>query len=401
MLTELYGDYLAAKIETYFIERTPEHKGIVDYVIHQPNAKADTVIVNDNDYLRLANHPEITEAQVNALKAQKHEVVMSAVFLSEDNLENKIEKKFAAFVGKQAAYFSQSGFTANLSLVEAICMPNAPVYIDHRSHASFWEGLKVAKPNIIMFRHNNIENLEKKIIKYGSGVILVDSVYSAHGTICDLPNICRIKEKYGCVLVVDESHSLGLYGDNGAGLVNMLRLTDKVDFITASLSKAFCTRAGLIAGQEKSLVYLREYATAPVFSSAIANYDIVRIDKMLDLISGSVGDSKRQQLHHNMNYLRKELREMQVNVVDTQIPSPIISLMGGIESVTKKLKQIFDDHNIYAAPFCLPATSKNGSLLRVTVNSDLTIMQMNYILQVMADIKKCYSTEDFPELFLS
>ncbi|MDF5331803.1 aminotransferase class I/II-fold pyridoxal phosphate-dependent enzyme, partial [Vibrio parahaemolyticus] len=170
----------------------------------------------------------------DAISQHDDNVVMSAIFLQDDESKPVFETQLASFVGMPSCLLSQSGWAANVGLLQTICAPNIPVYIDFFAHMSLWEGARIAGAQIHPFMHNNTSHLRKQISRHGSGIIVVDSVYSTIGTIAPLRDIYEIAQEFDCGLVVDESHSLGTHGPQGAGILQGLGLTHKVDFITVS-----------------------------------------------------------------------------------------------------------------------------------------------------------------------
>lgn len=382
-----YAKLARARAYEYRMTRTTEHKGIIDYLIRQPPANDKTILVNHNDYLALANHPSVLEAQFQALSNGRHEVMMSGVFLNHESYQFRVEKKFARFVGKDSAAILQSGFCANLALMEALCTQETTVYIDQRAHASFWAGLYLKKAKIIPFRHNNMQDLERKVEKFGSGLILVDSVYSAHGSIAPLQEIVAIKKRYDCLVVVDESHSLGMFGAGGAGMVAAQNLSRDVDYITASLSKAFSTRAGIVLGDSDGILLMLELSYPSVFSSAIPNYDLARIDTVLNILPSKEGDGLRERLFNSSRALRQFLMDEGFVLCCDNFDSPIISIYCGEESCCRALRMAFDERNIYLSTFFQPATPPKDTLLRMTVNSSLRDGQVNRIKKAAKDVK--------------
>ena len=206
-----------------------------------PNS--DSLMLQSNDYLSISKNPEIIEAQVRSLKKRNRDAVMSAVFLHDDSIQRDFESEMAQFVGYEKAILCQSGWSANVGLMQVIADKDTNIYIDFFAHMSLWEGIKSSGAKAIPFRHNNAKSLEKLIQKNGKGIIVVDSVYSTTGDISPLKEIANLASRYGCVLVVDESHSIGTHGPKGAGLVADIGITDQVHFITASLAKTFAARA--------------------------------------------------------------------------------------------------------------------------------------------------------------
>ena len=243
------------------------------------------------------------------------------------------------------------------------------------------------------FRHNNLEHLEKIIHKYGPGIVAVDSVYSTLGSVCPLVELTKITQETGCLLVVDEAHSLGTHGKKGRGLVAELGLTDKVDFITSSLSKAFVSRAGIVICKDKEFVdYFKLTARPAIFSTALLDHEVARLNKVLDVIVES--DEARKKLFYNADYLKHYLSDMGYNVDISE--SQIIPLQSGPESVTFKLHKLLEDLHVMGAVFCAPATPKNKSMLRLTVNSDLTIEQLDTIIDACYKVREDIDMMNWP-----
>ncbi|MFD3555935.1 aminotransferase class I/II-fold pyridoxal phosphate-dependent enzyme [Streptomyces goshikiensis] len=130
-----------------------------------------------------------------------------------------LERALATHMGAPAGILCQSGWAANTGLLQALARPGMPVYIDVLAHMSLWEGARIAGATVHRFRHNDIAHLRRRIGDTGPGIILVDSLYSTDGSVCPIPEAAEVAEETGCVLVVDESHSLGTHGARGEGMV--------------------------------------------------------------------------------------------------------------------------------------------------------------------------------------
>lgn len=160
-----------------------------------------SIMLQSNDYLCLENHPKIVNAQIEALKATEETTCD----------KSQLEKRFAQWLGFESAFLTQSGWAANVGLLEVICKTNMPVYIDQFAHNSLHYGIKVAQGNRLVFKHNDMDSLQKIILENGPGIIIVDSVYSAFGTLCPLKELVQIGHENGCLVWVDESHSFGTF----------------------------------------------------------------------------------------------------------------------------------------------------------------------------------------------
>ncbi|KAG0239767.1 hypothetical protein BGW41_007482 [Actinomortierella wolfii] len=184
---------------------------------------------------------------------------------------------------------------------------------------SFVDGLRNKCAIIHVSPHNDIADMESNIIKHGPGIIIVDALYSNNGSFAPITEILRLKRTYDCIVVVDESHSLGVYGRHG--YLHMMGLEKEIDYITASLAKAFCTRAGLIIGGNAT--FIKENSWSYIFSSALTDNDIVRLRSMFEVIKNA--DDRRERLMAASHALREGLARI-TNVTLTDIPSPIICL---------------------------------------------------------------------------
>ncbi|MES2662760.1 MAG: alpha-hydroxyketone-type quorum-sensing autoinducer synthase [Pseudomonadota bacterium] len=363
-------------------EKLFSHRKNEKHLVLGKKPSSQSLILQSNDYLCLAKHPKIVNAQVNALLSSHNDLIMSAVFLHEGSLKDRFEKKMAEYIGFEKAILTQSGWMANTGLLQVIADETIPVYIDFFAHMSLWEGVFTAKAKAYPFKHNSADNLEKLIKKHGAGIIVVDSVYSTTGSVAPLIDIVHLAHQYDCVIVVDESHSLGTHGPSGAGLVAELNLTDKVHFITASLAKAFAGRAGIIFCNEQ-VAHCFPYVSRPsIFSSTLFDHEIAALSATLEIIRDA--DDRRQTLHKNARYLRQGLNELGFNI---ESQSQIVSLASGAESNTEQLRDALENKDIFGSVFCSPATPKNRSLVRFSINSGLTQYQLDVILSACATIR--------------
>ncbi|SMY15867.1 CAI-1 autoinducer synthase [Photobacterium aquimaris] len=332
------------------------------------------MLLQSNDYLAISNHDYIRKVYIDALRNNNKDVVMSAIFLHKDD-DHSFEHQLADYTGFEHCILSQSGWAANVGLIQTILAVNTPVYIDFFAHMSLWEGARIAEAQIHSFLHNNIRHLAKLIKRNGPGLILVDSVYSTLGTVAPLTEIVALAKQYGCAILVDESHSLGTHGPQGAGLVAELGLTDDVDFITVSLAKAFAYRAGAILCSHKVGQALPFVARPAIFSSALLPHEIAVLQATLNVIKNS--DDRRSRLVEQADKLRYGLIKLGFTI---QSQSQIIALETGTEANTEIMRDYLEDMNVFGSVFCSPATPKNKNLIRFSVNSELTDKEINMIL---------------------
>ncbi|MCP4298302.1 MAG: quorum-sensing autoinducer synthase [Proteobacteria bacterium] len=337
-----------------------------------------------NDYLSISGNQAIKDSQTRCIQEKGHGILRSGVFQIGDTLQKQFENKVASWLSADDALLSQSGWAANCGLIQSIASADVPVYVDMMAHMSLWEGIKSAGATARPFRHNSVDSLEKLIKKYGQGIILVDAIYSTSGSVCPLEEIAELSQRHECILVVDESHSFGVIGDRGEGMVSKLGLEKKVQFRTASLSKAFAGRGGIIVGSSRNIDYIRYESFPAIFSSGVLDYDIAGFITALEIIQKE--NHRRVKLVKNADYLRAHLQQLGYNVDESQ--TQIISLVPGPEHRTIILRDNLEKRGVFGAPFCAPATPKNRSLIRFTVNADMTTNQLHKVVTVCKDIRE-------------
>lgn len=345
-----------------------------------------------NDYLSIAGHPDIVRAQTDLLRGNRERPFMSAALLTKTSPQRSIEKQMAEFLGVEDAVLCQSGWCANVDLLQTIADKNTPIYLDIYVHASLWDGARMSGAPIHTFRHNRPDSLAAVARRHGPGIVVVDAVYSSNGSVCPIVEIVEVAEQFGCLLVVDESHSVGTYGADGEGLVASLGLSERVHYRTLSLSKAFATRAGLVAGPARVMEFFRYQARAMLFSSAILPHEIAGLRATLEVIRNE--GWRREKLWQRAKYLRRRLSELGYNVDESD--SQVIALEAGPERRSMLLRDSLENAGIFGAVFCAPATPQNRSLIRLSINCALTDAQVERIIRVCADLRDAVELDTWP-----
>ena len=377
-------EFLSHRIDRFYKERVQESWGGT-HILRGRTPGKNAIVLQSNDYLSLTSHPEIVNAQASTLIREGNGAMMSALFLLNRDSPNRVlEKRFARFLQAEDAIICQSGFAANTGLLQSIADESTPVYLDMFAHMSLWEGARSAGANAIAFHHNDADNLERQIRRHGPGVIAVDSVYSTNGSVCPLKEFTALANAYDCVIVVDESHSIGTHGKCGSGMVAELGLVDQVHFRTASLAKAFAGRGGLITCSAQFVDYFTFESRPAIFSSTLLPHEIAGFDATLTVIERD--DWRRRKLQNNATYLRENLSDMGYNADDGE--SQIIALESGPESQTIILRDALEAREIFGSVFCAPATPKNRSIIRFSVQSGFNQRDLDKILAVCYDVRE-------------
>ncbi|MFA9219124.1 MAG: alpha-hydroxyketone-type quorum-sensing autoinducer synthase [Sphingomonadaceae bacterium] len=374
--------FVSRRIDQHYVVRIAGLLGGEHPHAWQP-VPAQAIFLAGNDYLCLAAEPVLRQAQRRALEAGQGELLMSAVYLQEGSAQHRLEHKLARFMGAEDGILTQSGWAANTGLVQCLAQDGVPVYLDLQAHASLWEGVQSAGAQPLGFLHNDCAHLQRQIARHGAGIIAVDAVYSTNGSVAPLAELVEIAERSGCILIVDESHSLGTHGPQGAGLVAQMGLCERVHFRTASLAKAFAGRAGFITCSSHFKGYFLSESRPAIFSSCLLSHELAWFDAAIDFIAAA--DERRAALHLNASMIRASLRELGFHVDDGS--EQIIALEAGPEPRTLALRKALERHGMYGAMFCAPATAKNRSLVRLTLNSGLSTLEVCRLLAACAAIR--------------
>jgi CAI-1 autoinducer synthase len=341
-------------------------------------------MLNTNDYLAIAGDPRIVEAEVRALRRYGHGDTVSRVFSHHhENVLRTFERRVASLTRGEDAVLCASGYTANVGLLQAIAQPDTPIYLDIKAHFSLWEGVSSAKAVGRPFRHNDVEHLERLIEKNGPGIVVIDSLYSQDGAFGRIRDFAAVAREHGCVFVVDETHSFGTHGPDGAGLVAELGLEGEVHFRTIGMSKAVASRGGVVVCSERNAEYLRYHAYPLIFSTSVMPHEVAGFDAALDIFRDDPW--RRVKLHENHAYLRAAIADLGYNV--DMSDSQIIALEPGEMSYLFVLRDALESRGIIGSPFVPPATPSRRCNIRFSLNCVVSREQLDRTIAVCRDIR--------------
>lgn len=377
-------DYISSRVDAHWNRIVHDWDG--GHLLHGKAPGKNSILLSSNDYLSLLGEDGL-HARIDSPLNPGSQLLMSAVFVHGDSVTARTEEKLAKFLGAPDVVICQSGWAANVGLIQTIAGPDVPVYIDLMAHMSLWRGVHASGARATVFAHNNVKHAEQKINRGGPGILIVDTVYSTNGSLCPLADFVALAQRTGCVIVVDESHSLGTHGPSGRGLVVEQGLCEQVHFRTSSLAKAFATRAGLITCSTAFKSYFASTSFPAIFSSSILDHEMVWLGHVADFIEKA--DERRSRLHAVARHVRPELAKMGYDV--SSGTEQIIALEGGPERKTLALRDALQNRDVFGAVFCAPATAPNRSLIRLSMQSALSDEDVERLLrschQAMADLK--------------
>ncbi|WP_312395909.1 alpha-hydroxyketone-type quorum-sensing autoinducer synthase [Chryseobacterium sp.] len=372
-----YPDFIAKKMDDFYVNRLQkEWEG--RHIIRGRMPEESSINLTSNDYLRLSTETHVLNCQAEILTQISNMPLMSASFIHGEAPQAKLENRFAKFFEAESAILCQSGYVANLGLMQTLIEDmDIPVYTDSMAHMSIWNGIRLGGGKAVQFAHNDVDHLMQKINALGSGIIVVDAVYSTDGSIAPLPQLAEIARSKNCMLIVDESHSFGTHGPNGKGLVVGLGIQETVLFRTASLAKTFASRAGLILCPHDFADFFNVTSKPQIFSSALMPFDIAGLGGTLDLVDSQKGDERRSKLVNYSTILKDHLQELGIDVSESN--SQILGIKAKSENNLLHLKEMLENERIFGAPFCLPATARKRPILRFSLHSELDPNDIQYI----------------------
>ncbi|WP_076999389.1 alpha-hydroxyketone-type quorum-sensing autoinducer synthase [Variovorax sp. KK3] len=383
--------FLQDRIERYYQERVRDSWN-GGHIMRGRVPGIDALHLSSNDYLSISRHPKIVSATADSVLQHGNGAPMSGIFLHGASPQLELEKRLASFMQAEAGVLCQSGWCANTGLIQAIASSNTPVFADVLAHNSLWEGIRSSGAKPVTIFHNDADHLERQVRRYGPGVVVVDSIYSTNGSVCPLVDFSSVCDVLGCVLVVDESHSLGTHGPRGEGMVASMGLINRVHFRTASLAKAFAGRAGFITCSERFSDYFKFESRPAIFSSTLLPHEIAGLNATLDIVRCE--GWRRDLLHSNAGYLRSCLEDFGYNLGNSE--SQIIALESGSEHQTIALRDALEAKGIFGSVFCAPATPRNRSLMRFSVNAALSKDDLERIARVCRDIRHEVKLTEWP-----
>lgn len=322
-----------------------------------------------NNYLGLANHPKLVAAAQEALK--KYGAGPGAVrsIAGTMDIHLELEKRLAEFKGVEAAITFQSGFCANLATIPALVGKEDVIFSDELNHASIIDGSRLSGARIVKFAHADPTDLEK-VIKENAGtyrraLMITDGVFSMDGDLAPLDKEYEITSKYDVMLMVDDAHGEGVVGRGGRGIVDHYHLHGKVDVEVGTMSKAFGSVGGVVAGNAQIIDWLHQRGRLFLFSSAVTPPDVAACIAAVDLLESSTELVDR--LWDNAKYFKAEMKSYGF---DTGVSTtPITPVMLGEAPLAQQFSRELYDNGVFAMALGFPTVPKGKARIRVMISA--------------------------------
>lgn len=348
-----------------------------------------------NNYLGLANHPEVRKVDAEASAEWGMAYPMGSRMMSgNSNLHEQLETQLSEFVKKEDTVLLNFGYQGVLSIIDALIDRKDVVVYDSQSHACIIDGLRMHLGKRFVYPHNNIENLEKqleraqKVVEETGGAILVitEGVFGMAGTLGSLKEIVALKKKYNFRLLVDDAHGFGTMGETGAGTGEALGVQDEIDVYFSTFAKSMATIGAFVSSTKEVCRYLRYNMRSQIFAKSLPMPITVGAIKRLEMLRTK--PELRENLWNVVNTLQNGLKTKGFNIGQTQSPVTPVFLKGGTNEAGHIVIDLRTNHNIFCSIVVFPVVPKDVIMLRIIPTAAHTIDDVEKTLAAFEEIAK-------------
>jgi glycine C-acetyltransferase len=379
-------------------------------VVYPPNAEPREVLnFCANNYLGLANHPKLLEAAHQAI--DKHGFGMASVrfICGTQDVHKKLEKTIAEFYGTDDAILYSSCFDANGGLFESFLGPEDAIITDALNHASIIDGIRLCKARRFIYNHSDMDSLETVLKRAREGVdiwdgpglskepvparnimVSTDGVFSMDGDVANLQGIVELAKKYDALVMVDDSHATGFFGDSGRGSIEYCGVMGDVDIITSTLGKAMGgASGGFTTGRREIVEILRQKSRPYLFSNTLAPVIAATSITAFELLNKS--DALRKKLMENTTYFRQQMTKLGFDIIAGV--HPIVPIMfrkfeGKDAQLAQNISKDLYDEGIYVIGFSFPVVPKGQARIRVQISAAHSTEQIDRAIAAFKKVGK-------------
>lgn len=343
-----------------------------------------------NNYLGLANSPELIAAAQHGLAEHGFGVASVRFICGTQDIHKQLEAKISGFLGTDDTILYSSCFDANGGLFETILGAEDAIISDSLNHASIIDGVRLSKCKRYRYNNNDMADLEAKLQQADaegvrSKLIATDGVFSMDGVICDLKALCDLADKYDALVMVDDSHAVGFVGQNGRGTHEYADVMGRVDIITGTLGKALGgASGGYTSGRKEVIEMLRQRSRPYLFSNSLAPSIVTASLKVLDMLAE--GDALRAALWRNAAHFRSKMAAAGFTLAGKD--HAIIPIMLGDAKVAAEFAERALAQGIYVVGFSFPVVPKGQARIRTQMSAAHTLEQLDRAIDVFIQIGK-------------
>ncbi|CAM4092644.1 glycine C-acetyltransferase [Vibrio neonatus] len=341
-----------------------------------------------NNYLGLANHPELIKAAQSGMDEYGFGMASVRFICGTQDIHKQLEDKLSAFLGMEDTILYTSCFDANAGLFETILGKEDAIISDALNHASIIDGVRLCKAMRFRYANNNMSELEQQLIDADAAgarhkLIVTDGVFSMDGVVANLPAICDLADKYNALVMVDDSHAVGFMGETGAGTHDYHNVMDRIDIITGTLGKAMGgASGGYTSGKKEVIDWLRQRSRPYLFSNSVAPAIVSASLRVIDLLQES-GDL-RTQLWDNAAHFRTRMEAAGFTMGGAD--HAIIPIMLGDAKVAAEFAERALEKGIYVVGFSFPVVPKGQARIRTQMSAAHSREQLDRAIDVFIEV---------------
>jgi glycine C-acetyltransferase len=349
--------------------------------------RPDVLNMCANNYLGLADHPEIIAAAHQALDEWGYGLASVRFICGTQQPHKELEARLSEFLGTEDTILYSSCFDANGGLFETLLGAEDAVISDELNHASIIDGIRLSKAQRFRYRNTDMADLEAKLQEARGArfrMIATDGVFSMDGVIANLPAICELADKYQALVMVDDSHATGFMGKQGRGTHEHHGVMDRIDILTSTLGKALGgASGGCTSGRAEIVAYLRQRSRPYLFSNTVAPAVVGGTLKALELITRST--ELRDRLEANSRHFRKAISQAGFDIVPSE--HPIVPIMLGDAALAGQMAERMLDEGVYVIGFSYPVVPQGKARIRVQVSAAHSTDDLDYAVAAFCRIR--------------
>lgn len=341
-----------------------------------------------NNYLGLANDTDVVQAAAKALEQRGFGMASVRFICGTQDIHKELERRLSTFFGTEDTILYASCFDANGGLFETILGAEDVVISDALNHASIIDGVRLCKAQRKIYAHADMGELEERLRQSGDArmrLIATDGVFSMHGDLAPLPEICDLADRYGAMVMIDECHATGFIGETGRGTPEHFGVAERIDIITSTLGKAAGgASGGFTTGRKEIIELLRQRSRPYLFSNTVAPPVVAASIRALEVITERQDLIRR--LHENTRYFRSEMTERGFNI--QKGIHPIVPIMIGEEELTVEMARLLNERGIFVVGFSFPVVPRGEARIRVQVSAAHSKEQLDRAINAFTEVGK-------------
>jgi len=345
----------------------------------------ELVMLGSNNYLGLANDPEVKEAAAMALALYGTGCAGSRLLNGTLDVHVQLEGRLAEFMRREAALIFATGFQVNLGVLSCLLDRSDIAYLDALDHACIIDGCRLGFGKSHKFRHNDMQDLEQKLQNAPPDrgkLIVVDGVFSMEGDIAPLPQLVELKQRYGARLMVDDAHGLGVFGENGRGTPEHFGVEPEIDLVMGTFSKSLAAVGGFVAGDRYVIEHIKHTARAEIFSAAPPPASMAAALKALEIVERE--PERRKRLWENTEYMQRELTGLGFDTGHSS--SPVIPILVGEDITAYKMTIRLGQEGVFVNPVVSPAVPPGRAMIRTSYMATHAREHLDRSLEALAEV---------------